>query len=132
MTGGCGRRPLRRCERDAAPRRLRPRLCEALSGDARSAIGAQSWLSKPYLVIWNPSELVGAWYDRTLTLRANEISAQLLAFARAHACTAHPWNDLPDIDLPAWAAEAPLDDCVCFWLYDDGYTPEQIARIPDR
>jgi hypothetical protein len=93
---------------------------------------AQARLSKPYLVIWNPSELVGAWYDRRLALRANEVSPELLAFARAHARTAHPWNDLPDIEPPAWAADAPLDDCVCFWLYDDGYTSDQMAMIPDR
>jgi hypothetical protein len=91
---------------------------------------AQGRFSKPYLVIWHPSERVGAWYDRRLQLRANDVSADLLAFARAACRKAHPWNDLRDIELPVWAERAALDDCVCFWLYDDSSSSDDLARIP--
>ena len=39
-------------------------------------------------------------------------------------------NDLRDIELPGWAERAGLDDCVCFWLYDDSASPDDLARIP--
>ena len=55
---------------------------------------AQGRFSKPYLVIWHPLTRQGAWYDRRFRLRACELSDELLAFAREHACSAHPWNDL--------------------------------------
>ena len=73
---------------------------------------------------------MGAWYDRRFHLRANEVSGELLAFARECARTAHPWNDVTDIELPTWAERAPLDDCVCFWLFDDSSGSDDLARIP--
>ena len=91
---------------------------------------AQSRFSKPYLVIWHPIARQAAWYDRRFRLRACEVSDELLAFAREHARCAHPWNDLSDIDLPVWAAEAGMDDCVCFWLFDDASSSDDLARIP--
>jgi len=91
---------------------------------------AQGRFSKPYLLIWHPAQHVGAWYDRRLRLRATDVSGELLEFARASACKAHPWNDLADIELPPWAEAAPLDDCVCFWLYDDSSSADDLARIP--
>lgn len=91
---------------------------------------AQGRYSKPYLVIWHPLAQQGAWYDRRFRLRACEVSDELLAFAREHACSVHPWNDLTDIELPDWASQAPLDDCVCFWLFDDASSSDDLARIP--
>jgi len=91
---------------------------------------AQGRFSKPYLVIWNPLQHVGAWYDRRLRLRASEVSVELVEFARASSRNAHPWNDLTDIELPGWAERAALDDCVCFWLYDDSASSDDLARIP--
>jgi hypothetical protein len=91
---------------------------------------AQARLSKPYLVIWHPLRQLGAWYDRRLQLRASETSPELIAFARADAYKCHPWNDLADIELPLWAQTAALDDCVCFWMYHDGSTSDEMARIP--
>ena len=67
---------------------------------------AQGRFSKPYLVIWHPVQHVGAWYDRRLRLRALDVSADLLEFARASSRLVHPWNDLTDIELPAWADNA--------------------------
>jgi len=91
---------------------------------------AQGRFSKPYLVLWNPLHQVGAWYDRRFQLKANEITSELLEFAQLHARNAHPWNDLTDIELPAWSARAPMDDCVCFWLFDDTSGSDDLARIP--
>jgi hypothetical protein len=91
---------------------------------------AQGRFSKPYLVIWNPLAQVGAWYDRRFRLRASTVSEALLAFARDHARNVHPWNDLTDIELPEWVEQAPLDDCVCFWLFDDAANADDLARIP--
>ena len=58
------------------------------------------------------------------------MSEALLAFARDHARNVHPWNDLTDIELPEWVEHAPLDDCVCFWLFDDAANADDLARIP--
>jgi hypothetical protein len=91
---------------------------------------AQGRFSKPYLVIWHPVQHVGAWYDRRLRLRALDVSADLLEFARVSSRLVHPWNDLSDIELPTWADNAALDDCVCFWLYDDSSSADDLARIP--
>ncbi len=91
---------------------------------------AQGRFSKPYLVIWHPLARQGAWYDRRLRLRACQLSDALLTFARQAARNVHPWNDLRDIELPDWAGQAGLDDCVCFWLFDDASTSDDLARIP--
>jgi hypothetical protein len=91
---------------------------------------AQGRFSKPYLVIWHPVTRQGAGYDRRFRLRACELSDELLAFARERACNAHPWNDLSDIELPPWEPQAGMDDCVCFWLFDDASSSDDLARIP--
>ena len=91
---------------------------------------AQGRYSKPYLVLWHPLQRLGAWYDRRFQLKANEVSSELLEFAQQHSRSVHPWNDLPDIELPAWSALAQIDDCVCFWLFDDRSSSDDLARIP--
>ena len=91
---------------------------------------AQGRFSKPYLVIWHPRTHQGAWYDRRFHLRACALSEELLTFAREHACSVHPWNDLRDIELPDWEPQAGMDDCVCFWLFDDASSSDDLARIP--
>ena len=91
---------------------------------------AQGRFSKPYLILWDPVHSRGAWYDRRFQLKANDVSDKLLEFATAHAVSVHPWNDLTDIELPAWSGSTQIDDCVCFWLFDDSSSPDYLARIP--
>lgn len=93
-------------------------------------------MAKPYVLLWDPSSGRAAVYDHGHRLMHALASPALVAFARARAAQAQPWDDDADAhfgrERAPWMPAGSLQGWVLYWLRDARSTAQHLRETPDR
>jgi len=85
----------------------------------------------PYRVVEHvPSGRGAAYSSRYAEMLVEEVSADLMLFAREHHVLKKPFKVDSGLPLPAWLTTEMLGDCVLYWLRNGTQSDEHILSTP--